>query len=344
MSFKDFIKNEFPSFNGEVNFKEDVLIKDKNQSEFTSSLQIYLNKIITKERIKTGKENLKAWETQLAKIHKVWGVPPEVIIAIWGIETNFGEKLGTYRVVDALATLAFGAEGEKRKALFKSELSALVEIKNKKGIKIESLFGSWAGAFGHMQFMPTTFLKFSYPFEHKKPPNIWKKNNPLDSFASAAHYLNAMGWVRDGFILRKISKPSEMDYIEAGLSLGSQNGLIAPLGHSGPHFEFDMNASAIFHYNRSELYVFGVWILSSALITAPKKILWPKNRERIGASEVRVMQKQLTLLGYNTFGIDGKFGFNSKKALIDFQKDIKQTPDGHPDRSIFKRLLSQPSP
>ena len=101
-----------------------------------------------------------------------------------------------------------------------------------------------------------------------------------------------------------------------------------------------MNASAIFHYNRSELYVFGVWILSSALITAPKKILWPKNRERIGASEVRVMQKQLTLLGYNTFGIDGKFGFNSKKALIDFQKDIKQTPDGHPDRSIFKRLLS----
>ncbi len=100
MSFKDFIKNEFPSFNGEVNFKEDVLIKDKNQSEFTLSLPIYLNKIITKERIKTGKENLKAWETQLAKIHKVWGVPPEVIIAIWGIETNFGEKLGTYRVVD----------------------------------------------------------------------------------------------------------------------------------------------------------------------------------------------------------------------------------------------------
>ena len=92
MSFKDFIKNELPSFNGEVNFKEDVLTKDKNQSEFTLSLPIYLKKIITKERIKTGKENLKAWETQLAKIHKVWGVPPEVIIAIWGIETNFGEK------------------------------------------------------------------------------------------------------------------------------------------------------------------------------------------------------------------------------------------------------------
>ena len=117
MSFKDFIKNEFPSFNGEVSFKEDVLIKDKNQSEFTLSLPIYLNKIITKERIKTGKENLKAWETQLAKIHKVWGVPPEVIIAIWGIETNFGEKLGTYRVVDTLATLAFGAEGEQRKEI-----------------------------------------------------------------------------------------------------------------------------------------------------------------------------------------------------------------------------------
>ena len=70
-----------------------------------------------------------------------------------------------------------------------------------------------------------------------------------------------MGWVRDGFILRKIRKPSEVDYLEAGLSLGSQNGLVAPLGHAGPHFEFDMNASAIFHYNRSELYVFGVWIL-----------------------------------------------------------------------------------
>ena len=142
----------------------------------------------------------------------------EVIIAIWGIETNFGEKLGTYRVVDALATLAFGAEGEKRKALFKSELSALVEIKNKKGIEIESLFGSWAGAFGHMQFMPTTFLKFSYPFEHKTPEYL-EENNPLDSFASAAHYLNAMGWV--GMVLfEKISKPSEMDYLEAGISLG----------------------------------------------------------------------------------------------------------------------------
>ena len=158
MSFKDFIKNEFPSFNGEVNFKEDVLVKDKNQSEFTLSLPIYLNKIITKERIKTGKENSKPGN-QLAKIHKVWGVPPEVIIAIWGIETNFGEKLGTYRVVDTLATLAL-EQKEKRKALFKSELSALEEIKNKKGIEIDGLFGSWAGAFGHMQFMPNFFEIF----------------------------------------------------------------------------------------------------------------------------------------------------------------------------------------
>jgi len=344
MNFNEFLEKEVLSFKDKVIFNKEVLFQDENQSQHLLSLQKYLEKTVTKTRIDAGKEKLKIWENQLKKIQKDWGVPPEVIIAIWGIETNFGEILGGYRVVDSLATLAFGAREKKRRVFFKSELLALEAIKNEKGIEVESLMGSWAGAFGHTQFMPTTYLKFSAPFESKKVPNIWNKENPLDAFSSAACYLKNVGWEEEGFILKKVNKPKNINYLKTGINLTREKGFTAPLGHSGPHFKFGKNASAIFHYNRSELYVFSVWVFSSALENKSQKILWPKNREQISSSETLVMQERLTLLGYDTFGTDGKFGDNTKKALIDFQKTIGHTPDGFPDKLIFKKLLSQPSP
>ena len=344
MNFNEFLKTEALSFIDTACFNHEILSKDKMQTEHLLSLQKYVEKIVTERRIDAGKEKLKIWEKQLKKIQKDWGVPPEVIIAIWGIETNFGEILGRYRVIDSLATLAFAAKGERRRALFKSELLALETIKNKKGIEVESLVGSWAGASGHTQFMPTTYLKFSASFESKNVPNIWNKESPLDALSSTACYLKNLGWVREGFILKKAIKPKNIDYLETGINLTVENGFTAPFGHSGPHFKFDKNASAIFHYNRSELYVFGVWLFSSALQSMPQKILWPKNREQISSSEILVMQERLMLLGYDTFGVDGKLGVNTKKALIGFQKAVGQMPDGYPDRLIFKKLLSQPSP
>jgi len=344
MKFNEFLEKEAPSFKDAVIFDKEVLFQDENQSEHLLSLKKYLEKIVTKARIDAGKEKLKIWENQLKKIKKDWGVPAEVIIAIWGIETDFGEKLGGYRVLDSLATLAFAANEERRRVLFKSELIALETIKNEKGIAVESLMGSWAGASGHTQFMPTTYLKFSVPFEGEKVPNIWNKENPLDAFSSTACYLKNVGWVEEGFILKKINKPENINYSKTGINLRRENGFTAPIGRYGPHFEFGKNASAIFHYNRSELYVFSVWVFSSALENNPQKILWPKNREQISSSETLIMQERLTLLGYDTFGVDGKFGNNTKKALIGFQKTIGQTPDGFPDRLIFKKLLSQPSP
>jgi len=115
-----------------VTFDKEVLFQDENQSQNLLSLKKYLEKIVTKVRVDAGKEKLKIWENQLKKIQKDWGVPPEVIIAIWGIETNFGEALGKYRVVDSLATLAFGAREKRRRVFFKSELLALETVKNKK--------------------------------------------------------------------------------------------------------------------------------------------------------------------------------------------------------------------
>ena len=344
MNFNEFLEKEALSFKDTVIFDKEVLFQDENQTEHLLSLQKYLKKIVTKARVDAGKEKLKIWENQLKKIQKDWGVPPEVIIAIWGIETNFGEILGGYRVVDSLATLAFAAKEKRRRVLFKSELLALETIKNEKGIEVESLMGSWAGASGHTQFMPTTYLKFSAPFESKKVPNIWDKENPLDAFSSTACYLKNVGWVEEGFILKKVNKPKNINYLKTGINSNREDGFTAPSGYSGPHFKFDQNASAIFHYNRSELYVFSVWIFSSALESNPQKILWPKNREQISSSETLIMQERLTLLGYDTFGIDGKFGINTKKALMGFQKTIGQTPDGFPDRLVLKKLLSQPSP
>lgn len=166
----------------------------------------------------------------------------------------------------------------------------------------------------------------------------------MDAFSSAACYLKNVGWAEEGFILKKVNKPKNINYLKTGINLTREKGFTAPFGHSGPHFKFGKNASAIFHYNRSELYVFSVWVFSSALENKPQKILWPKNREQISSSETLVMQERLTLLGYDTFGADGKFGNNTKKALIGFQKTIGHTPDGFPDKVIFKKLLYQPSP
>ncbi len=135
MKFNEFLEKEAPSFKDAVIFDKEVLFQDENQSEHLLSLKKYLEKIVTKARIDAGKEKLKIWENQLKKIKKDWGVPAEVIIAIWGIETDFGEKLGGYRVLDSLATLAFAAKEEKRRFLFKTELIALETIKNEKGIE-----------------------------------------------------------------------------------------------------------------------------------------------------------------------------------------------------------------
>ena len=117
MNFNEFLEKEAPFFKDIAIFDEQVLFQDENQSQNLLSLKKYLEKIVTKVRVDAGKEKLKIWENQLKKIQKDWGVPPEVIIAIWGIETNFGETLGKYRVVDSLATLAFGAR-EKRRRVF----------------------------------------------------------------------------------------------------------------------------------------------------------------------------------------------------------------------------------
>jgi|TARA_B100001059_G_scaffold8238_1_gene6822 membrane-bound lytic murein transglycosylase B len=344
MNFNEFLEKEALSFKDKVIFNKEVLFQDGNQTQHLLSLQKYLEKTVTKTRVDAGKEKLKIWENQLKKIQKDWGVPPEVIIAIWGIETNFGEILGEYRVVDSLATLAFGAREKRRRVFFKSELLALETIKNEIGIEVESLLGSWAGAFGHTQFMPTTYLKFSAPFEIKKVPNIWNKENPLDALSSTACYLMNSGWSREGFILKNVPKPKSLDYLKTGINLTEEMGFTAPFGYSGPHFKFGKNASAIFHYNRSEFYVFSVWVLSSALQGSPQKIVWPKDRGQINSSEISVMQERLTLLGYDTLGVDGKLGLNTKKALIAFQKAIGQRPDGYPDRLTFNRLLTHPSP
>jgi membrane-bound lytic murein transglycosylase B len=268
-----------------VVFLEKLLIYDKRQPEFIEKTDVYVSKRVSSLRIATAKKLLIEKKNLLEKVEKEFGVPKEILLSLWGIETNFGVHKGKVDIISALATLSFD---KRRSAYFTNELIILLRLIDKNIIDMNNMYGSWAGAHGNFQFMPSSIN--NYAIDYDNDGKIDLVNSLEDSFASAANYLSSIGWNKnmpwgsEAFQEKKINKnlfttdarklQKEMSYknwahlgIKSKQNLPLKNNfrLIRPDGDDGPIYLVSMNYEKLLNWNRSLRFAISIGLFSDIL-------------------------------------------------------------------------------
>jgi len=346
-----------PALDG-AGFLPDVIERDRRQAEFTRTLEDYINAIaVSDERIAGGRAALSRHGSTLRAIEDRYGVEAEVIAAVWGLESRYGAERGDVPVISALATLAFDG---RRGAFFESQLLAALRILQRGDTSAANMRGSWAGAMGHTQFVPTTYQDYAVDFTGNGRRDIWAED-PADALASAANYLARMGWQRgqpwgvevrlpQGFdtgLAGRGSTRSASDW--AGLGLRDMEGgqppahgpasLILPDGPRGPAFLVYRNFSVILRYNNSEFYAIGVGHLADRLRGAgPIRGSFQPDRFGLRLAERQELQERLTRAGFDTQGVDGVIGPNSQEAIRAYQRARGISETGTPSSDLLQRL------
>ena len=271
-----------------VKFLKKLLIYDKRQPEFIEKTETYIGKRVNKKRVLKAKSLLLENKNLLSRIEKDFGVPKEYLVALWGIETSFGRHRGKVDIISALATLSFD---KRRSAYFSKELITILRLIDKKKVKLENLYGSWAGAHGNFQFMPSSIN--NYAIDYDKDGQIDLVNSLEDSFASAANYLKTIGWNKeiswgykaisadkiDNSLVtvdaRKLKKTlSRNDLINNKISIKNNKKakgnfkLIRPDGKDGPIFLVTTNYEKLLNWNRSLRFAITVGLFADLLKNA----------------------------------------------------------------------------
>jgi membrane-bound lytic murein transglycosylase B len=334
-----------------------VIELDRRQPEFTQTFWTYLRQRVNDARIKRGRALLVKHRDLLHKIHAEYGVPPRYLIAFWGLETNFGDYLGSFLVIDALATLAYD---QRRAHFFRAELLDALQIIEEGHISPDVMTGSWAGAMGHMQFIPTTFTKHAVDYTGDGRKDIW--GSLPDAFSSAANFLSNIGW-RPGEIWgREVRLPENFDLMLATLtqkkaleewsSLGVrrtdgsalpkvdiEGSIVLPQGYKGPAFLVYDNFRAIMRWNRSINYAISVGHLADRIAGLPQIATGrDAEHEPLSRDEAKEIQRLLNRLGFDAGPEDGFPGPSTRAAIRAFQKKHSLPPDGYLEPALLKRL------
>jgi membrane-bound lytic murein transglycosylase B len=262
---------------------EDIIALDRRQPEHTVTFQQYVTRTVTPRRIREGKTNMRRYSTVLKKIGKQYGVDPEFIVALWGMETNYGQYTGNYDLIESLTTLAYDG---RRSAFFRKELINALFILQEEHMDASEFTGSWAGAMGQCQFMPTSYLKFAVDYNHDGRRDIWR--TPEDVFASIANYLSSVGWHKHegwGYRVRlpanvplnwRDSKTTRTakEWDRSGIRhasggrlarTGDKLRLILPAGDSSVAYLVMPNYNTIMDWNRSLYFATSVGMLADAI-------------------------------------------------------------------------------
>ncbi len=338
-------------------FDPDVIRRDSNQAEFTRSIWDYLDSAASETRIGNGRDALREYGPTLERIEARYGVDKEVIAAIWGMESAYGTHRGTMSIVNSLATLSY--EG-RRGAFFEEQLIAALKILQNGDTTPESMTGSWAGAMGHTQFIPTSYEALAVDFDGDGRRDIWS-DDPTDALASTAAYLARYGWIKGMPWGVEVRLPSGFDYSEAGKqtrkmpSDWARSGVVGmdgkpvhdygaasvllPAGANGAAFLIFKNFTVISRYNTADAYVMGVGHLSDRLRgKGPILGTWPRDDRALSFSERQEMQRLLTGRGFDTRGVDGRVGPMTIAAVRDFQRSVGMPADGYASLSVLSRL------
>ncbi|ARO15581.1 membrane-bound lytic murein transglycosylase B [Ketogulonicigenium robustum] len=331
-----------------------VVENDRSQAEFTRSLGDYLSTAASDARVETGRAMLAQHANLLSQIEARYGVDRHVVVAVWGMESNYGARRGDIRIISALSTLAYDG---RRASFFENQLIAALKILDAHDTDAEHMLGSWAGAMGHTQFMPTSFLEYAVDFRGDGRRDIWS-DDPTDALASTAAYLSRHGWVTGQPWGVEVRLPSGFNYSLTGknqnrpvsewqsLGVRAVNGnlpggeasILVPAGANGPAFMIFRNFTVISRYNASDSYVIGVGHLADRLRGGPRIAASFPSEAPLNRAERVQLQERLTRAGYNTGGTDGILGSNSQNAIRAYQSANGITADGYPSRSLLERL------
>ncbi|MDZ4310369.1 MAG: lytic murein transglycosylase [Cypionkella sp.] len=340
-----------------VAFLPNVIERDRKQDEFTKTIWDYLDKAVSEDRIVAGQKALRAHGPLLDQIEARYGVDKHVVLAIWGLESAYGLVRGDIDTPSALATLAYDT---RRAAFFEAELIAALQILQSGVVKPAAMVGSWAGAMGHTQFMPSSYLKLAVKFDGPGKPDIWG-DDPSDALASAAAYLANAGWKTGERWGDEVRLPAGFDYGLAGdrtqkpLSTWAELGvtrpdatplpatgwaaLLLPAGARGPAFLVYDNFAAIETYNKADSYVIAVGHLADRIAGgAAFKASWPRDLRALTLEERREMQSLLLTAGVYAGTADGKVGPLTVAAVKAFQRKHGLVPDGYPSLEILQAL------
>lgn len=345
-----------------VSYSERVIELDRRQPEFTTTFADYFGRRVNEQRVTQGRALLEKHGPLLNRIAQEYGVPAPYLVAFWGLETNFGSFFGRMSVLDSLATLACDP---RRSRYFTRELISALRIIDEGSITAERMEGSWAGAMGHVQFMPSVFLRYAVDYDESGQRDLW--NSLPDAMASAANFLKHLGWDDSTRWGREVRLPDNFPFMEAGLDTrkpvnewakqgvrqanGSalpnadiQASLLIPAGHQGPAFLVYNNFRVIMGWNQSEFYALSVGHLADRIAGAGKLVQAPpSDAPRLSRDQVIALQKTLNDKGYDSGVVDGILGPATRSALRNFQHSQELVPDGFPGLEVLTLLGIQVS-
>ena len=347
------IKNTFKK----AQYLPQVIALDKAQPEFTSPFLSYVNKRVTPSSIVFGKTMLHQHTAILNQVEANYGVPSTVLVAFWGLETNYGKNKGNFNLPSALMTLAY--EG-RRAQFFRGQLLDTMRIIDAGHNNVEAMRGSWAGATGQMQFMPSTMLNHGIDADGDGRINIW--TSLPDAFASAANYLAKTGWRKDEPAMKEVKLPANFDYSLAQLStrksvvdwvkLGvftsdesaipvlDNVAIVLPQGYKGPAFMVFSNFDVIMDWNRSVNYALSVAHLANQFSAEEPIIAGAEaETEALTFNQIWALQGKLNEMDFDCGEPDGFPGFKTQAAIRQYQATKNLTQDGYASPSLYQRLL-----
>lgn len=344
------------------NILENVINADKHQPEFRKDIQSYLDNSITKQRIKKAQEHIKKHHIILSKIEKQYGVQAEILIAFWAMETNFGKTKGNIPILDSLTTLAFDP---RRSSFFENELIyALMMLQS--GIPEHKMVGSWAGAFGNFQFMPSTYLNYAIDADLDGEKDLW--NSFPDAITSAANYLKSEGWITSAPWGMEVLLPKKFnwnnveqiktihEWIEDGIFIfdfkknihkNLKSKLYLPAGIQGPAFLTFSNFDVILKWNNSINYAIAVGHLADRITNnGPIRKKYEKKNIDLTTKDAIEIQNLLKKFSLYSEKCDGVLGRKSREAIRNFQQLYDLPTDGYATKALLKfmKIVSEKNP
>ena len=349
--------NTFDTAFRNVEYDARTRTADTNQAEFVRPIWDYLDDAVSTSRISTGRSKLRSMRGLLQALEREYRVEGKVILAIWGIETNFGSFRGNTYTIEALANAAYNG---RRRAFAQTELIAALTILNRGDVTPPRMLGSSGGAMGHTQFMPTTYLRYAVDKNGDGHANIWS-NDPSDALASTANYLHRLGWQKDQPWGVEVTVPRGFNYALIGeyethtatfwnargvrtvdgsrISDHGDTALLAPAGANGPIFAIFPNFQVIRQYNLSVSYSLAVGHLSDRIDGGDAfKASWPRNDRPMTRANQHEIQTLLQKRGFDVGPIDGMIGPRTIEAIQAFQASKGLLADGYATHSLLDRL------